>query len=542
MFKPTLIARLLLLLLSYLFIAKLISIFALSSFDKVEIQMTSTTKDSVQIYYTGGKRHLAFTENHSAKTKYEIGESKAPVTFRLKNATVNTLRIDPGSSPGSFSISRIVMHSFFGPPITITPERKSLTTTVDPESTLKTTSAGWDISSTGVDPYIVFTGDIQTQNPFLQYFLPAIFSFVILIFTGRYNFLGGDCKITSLPFLNDITSKNPSSGNNYSALDGVRGLAALLVLGDHSGFPGLEGAGSVGVVIFFCLSGFLLTMPFAHSPDKISNSKYVKHYFMRRLKRIVPMFYFISIIGYLFKSEFGDFFRTILFLQGNNILWTVLQEIYFYGLLPFLIAINHFLFRGNMRICVAFLLTLSLAFNYNLIPVFQVYGNGNLQPLYMGIFLSGMTMCYALHIASFRNNGIIKAIVNNPLTSLICIALLCVPQYLYLLIPTVHSNPISFYGNYYCLIVSAVLLSITLSNRSIVSRFFSFYPLRAIGIVGYSFYLLHPLVLTITKDFTELYFGFQLHGIPRFGVVLVITYFLSTITYTYIERPFLKKD
>lgn len=541
MLRPTIIARLFLLLLSYFCIAKLISIFALSSFAKVEIYMTSTTNDSVQIYYTGGKNNLDFTEQYSAKTKYIIGESKGPATFRFKNVTIKTLRIDPGNSPGNYSISRIVLHSFFGPPVTIIPDSKSFTTTTDPKSTLKTTSAGWDISSTGVDPYIVFTGNLQTQNPLLQFFLPAIFSFVILMFTWKYKLLGGDRKITSLPFLHDITDKTPSSGNNFAALDGVRGLAALLVLADHSGFPGLDGAGSVGVVIFFCLSGFLLTMPFAHSPEKISNSNYVKHYFMRRLKRIVPMFYFISIAGYFFKNEMGDFFRTILFLQGNNILWTVLQEIYFYGLLPFLIAINYFLFKGNKMICVGFLLFLSLAFNFNLIPAIQIYGNGKLLPLYMGIFLAGMTMCYALHITSFRNNSIVRKIVNNPLMSLICIVLLCIPQYLHLFIPTMHSNPFSFYGGYYCLIVSSILLCITLSNKSIVSRFFSFYPLRAIGIVGYSFYLLHPIVLIITKDFTEKYFGFQLLGIPRFGVVLVITYFLSTITYTYVERPFLKK-
>ena len=41
------------------------------------------------------------------------------------------------------------------------------------------------------------------------------------------------------------------------ALDGVRGLAILLVLADHVGV--LPGAGPVGVTVFFVLSGFLIT-------------------------------------------------------------------------------------------------------------------------------------------------------------------------------------------------------------------------------------------------------------------------------------------
>ena len=41
------------------------------------------------------------------------------------------------------------------------------------------------------------------------------------------------------------------------ALDGVRGLAILLVLADHTG--ALPGAGPVGVTVFFVLSGFLIT-------------------------------------------------------------------------------------------------------------------------------------------------------------------------------------------------------------------------------------------------------------------------------------------
>ena len=50
----------------------------------------------------------------------------------------------------------------------------------------------------------------------------------------------------------------PAPEGRVASLDGVRAVAVTLVLASHL-VPGLAGAGSVGVDVFFALSGLLIT-------------------------------------------------------------------------------------------------------------------------------------------------------------------------------------------------------------------------------------------------------------------------------------------
>ncbi len=85
------------------------------------------------------------------------------------------------------------------------------------------------------------------------------------------------------------------------ALDGVRGLAVLMVLLDH--FVGdmlpptnsvervivyVTAYGAYGVDLFFVLSGFLITGILYDARDKTS---YFRNFYMRRFLRIFPLYY-----------------------------------------------------------------------------------------------------------------------------------------------------------------------------------------------------------------------------------------------------------
>lgn len=139
-------------------------------------------------------------------------------------------------------------------------------------------------------------------------------------------------------------------GGRDTYFDYIRALAALLVLFGHKGkMPG----GFIGVSIFFCLSGFLITRILIGLPD-LSLANLGKFIF-RRWMRIFPLYLAAIIATYFLMREFRpdslETFRA--FIPGmltftsypSNvgfsaaIFWTLHAEFWFYVTFPFVFAV-----------------------------------------------------------------------------------------------------------------------------------------------------------------------------------------------------------
>ena len=131
------------------------------------------------------------------------------------------------------------------------------------------------------------------------------------------------------------------------ALDGLRGLAVLLVLLDHASDTGmrfteamdLNRAGKYGVYLFFVLSAFLLTLPFCR-PDgpKLDDARTWLNYFLRRFVRIFPLYAIVlAVLGVLLPADKAgsmSFVAHLLIRDGQDQFWSIPVEVKFYLVLP----------------------------------------------------------------------------------------------------------------------------------------------------------------------------------------------------------------
>ena len=117
--------------------------------------------------------------------------------------------------------------------------------------------------------------------------------------------------MTNLPSPRPVDARPVIVGHHYPHLDGIRGIAILLVLLFHCAsvtsprtvsqelYFTLASAGWIGVDLFFVLSGFLITgilIDTYHSPF------YFRNFYIRRALRILPLYYFVIILFTVFTQ------------------------------------------------------------------------------------------------------------------------------------------------------------------------------------------------------------------------------------------------
>jgi len=152
-----------------------------------------------------------------------------------------------------------------------------------------------------------------------------------------------------------------STGSHFDVLDGLRGMAILLVVAFHTLYTNpahgvgartigyIIAAGWLGVPVFFVLSGFLISYPFFQKRNEDPLFWYQPGYARRRLGKILPPFY-LSIVLCLgfYWLEFHDpaYFNSALkwalglgnFISispnFNGVYWSLIVELHFYIILP----------------------------------------------------------------------------------------------------------------------------------------------------------------------------------------------------------------
>jgi peptidoglycan/LPS O-acetylase OafA/YrhL len=110
----------------------------------------------------------------------------------------------------------------------------------------------------------------------------------------------------------------------YPALDGLRGIAILLVIVYHNfGFINYSSFGWLGVDLFFVLSGFLITDILLTT---VGQKNFLGNFYSRRALRIFPLYFLALLVFLIILPRTGLFPDSDYYVENQAWLWTYLQN------------------------------------------------------------------------------------------------------------------------------------------------------------------------------------------------------------------------
>ena len=284
-------------------------------------------------------------------------------------------------------------------------------------------------------------------------------------------------------------------------LDGARGLAALAVVADHLGhygfLPGwpVAGLGAMGVILFYALSGFLMGHLYLHRPF---GAGAVRTYAVSRLSRVLPLFYAAIAGGLVLLALFGasgyafatarDVLRNALLIEGTGVLWSVPVEVHFYLLFVLL-----WLGASRGRL-VGAALGLLLVCGLVGAAVWGAAPGHRYVVYYVHVFLAG---CALARLRRGRP-GLFAAAAAHPAVSALAWAM---PVLLLAAMPAVRAGwgqtLVPIFLDPVTVGFPLLFLALALLGAG-PFRALGWWPLRWLGSISYSLYLLHmPLIFLV---------------------------------------------
>ncbi|HYD90873.1 MAG TPA: acyltransferase, partial [Flavobacterium sp.] len=334
--------------------------------------------------------------------------------------------------------------------------------------------------------------------------------------------------------------------DHVPALDGLRGIAVLLVLLSHTSNNNFyfhealafNGIGKGGVYLFYVLSAFLLDRQIAAAMLKQSADTFFwKRYFIRRFLRIYPLFIF-SLVLFWALAQFGipttimrseDILWHALLLKGMGVFWSIPVEFKYYLISPLIMIACQRFFRWDVKKIMIFFLILSVcSFISDLL--FDFHKISTLK--YLTIFLTGtfISVWLLLKDPLPRLPGWAMTISLAGFLALI-MCLVMNPNYMGDWFGISNSNN----GRKVMLIYAlccGVMLFAAVQPKGWFSQLMRLKLLRLIGVISFSVYLMHMPVIFLMKS--------NVINIPaKTGIYFffIATFTLSLVTFFLIERP-----
>lgn len=340
-----------------------------------------------------------------------------------------------------------------------------------------------------------------------------------------------------------MTQVRALSAADSAALDGLRGVAALIVVASHASLlnmhwlPGLSlaGTGKYGVYLFFVISAFLLTLQWLQAPPQRANAGVsLARYMLRRAARIYPLYAAVLIVGWALAPgglgvpmDGAAVWTHLSLREGREIYWSVPVEFKYYLVIPLLAwGLSAPLAPAWKALALALLLALVMW----LFPAAESSLNSIALVDYLPIFLCGSAAAWVVHngwAAPLQSGSRVGRLVD--VVALLLLAL-TVPSVLQGLGMNVGADALhrEFLG--WGLLWSLLLLALLRGWLPTWSATLQWVGLRACGRWCFGIYLLHMPALYLVKRLPLPEFG---RGAIALGIALVI----AALAHALVERP-----
>jgi peptidoglycan/LPS O-acetylase OafA/YrhL len=348
------------------------------------------------------------------------------------------------------------------------------------------------------------------------------------------------------PTPREATLQASFNQRHIPGLDGLRAIAVFLVIFYHFGFSHVPGGN--GVMIFFVLSGFLITWLLLDEKSK-SGEVSISGFYRRRLFRILPAFniYWLMVIILLFVTHkhilWGHAFSALGYVtdyynaaKGDpndafSHTWSLAIEEQFYLLWPVVFS----RFRHNLKAMSHFLMALILAvWTYRIILCFffkvdqgWIYAafDTRMDSLAIGCLLAVLLKRSVL-------TAFWKFVCSYPWLPLVTVGLLSLSIYDGGALLVRYRDVVGFAIEPVLIAVLLVQVVALSSNR--MWRWIESPVLRFLGRISYSLYLYQQIILFSIRK--------RLSGEPvaiQLLIAVLVTTMVATFSYFAIERPFL---